>query len=64
MENSVNYPEINGGDSSEIKGDINPHLQEIKEDALYHIGLNSGKQDLKKMFGDVKVGLYIMYLHF
>ena len=55
MENNVNHPEINGGDSSEIKGDINPHLQEIKEDALYHIGLNSGKQDLKKMFGDVKV---------
>lgn len=45
---------VNGDDSSEIKGDINPHLQEIKEDALYHIGLNSGKQDLKKMFGDVK----------
>ena len=59
MEHNVNHPEINGGDSSEIKGDINPHLQEIKEDALYHIGLNSGKQDLKKMFGDVKVDLYI-----
>ena len=45
---------MNGGDSNEGNGNLNPHLQEIKEDALYHIGLNSGKQDLKKMFGDVK----------
>ena len=34
---------------------INPHLRNIKEDTLYHIGLTHGKQDLKKMFGDVKV---------
>jgi len=33
---------------------INPHLRSIKEDTLYHIGLTHGKQDLKKMFGDVK----------
>ena len=63
MEDSANHPEINGGDSTEIKADINPHLQEIKEDALYHIGLNSGKQDLKKMFRDVKVGVYVTYSH-
>ena len=34
---------------------INPHLQHMAEDTLYHIGLTSGKEDLKKMFGDVKV---------
>ena len=49
----------NGGvgemDSTASQGNINPNLRHIKEDALYHIGLTSGKQDLKKMFGDVKV---------
>ena len=57
MESILNHREMNGGDSNEGNGNLNPHLQEIKEDALYHIGLNSGKQDLKKMFGDVKVVL-------
>lgn len=33
----------------------NPHLDEIKEDVLYHIGLSAGSQDLQAMFGDVKV---------
>ena len=32
----------------------NPHLEEMKDDVLYHIGLNT-KQELKQMFGDVKV---------
>ena len=52
----LNHPEKNGGDSSEqTQRCLNPHLRQIKEDTLYHIGLTSGKQDLKKMFGDVKV---------
>jgi hypothetical protein len=33
----------------------NPHIKDMKEDVLYHIGLSSGSQDLKAMFGDVKV---------
>ena len=33
----------------------NPHMEGMKEDVLYHIGLSSGSQDLKAMFGDVKV---------
>ena len=46
-------------DLTEYQGNINPHLRNIKEDTLYHIGLTHGKQDLKKMFGDVKVYLQI-----
>jgi len=46
----------NGVEASSVKSqNINPNLHEIREDTLYHIGLTSGKQDLKKMFGDVKV---------
>ena len=62
MDVTLNHREKNGGESTEGMGKHNPHLQEIKEDTLYHIGLNSGKQDLKKMFGDVKVWLYITNL--
>ena len=40
---------------------INPHLQHMAEDTLYHIGLTSGKEDLKKMFGDVKVNKSFNY---
>ena len=47
--------EVDKMDLTENQGNINPNLRDIKEDALYHIGLTSGKQDLKKMFGDVKV---------
>ena len=49
--------EIGKMDTTENQGNINPHLRHIKEDTLYHIGLTHGKQDLKKMFGDVKVYL-------
>ena len=46
----------NGVEVSSVKSqNINPNLHEIREDTRYHIGLTSGKQDLKKMFGDVKV---------
>ena len=33
---------------------MNPHIQEMKEDVLYHLTLGSGSHDLEKMFGDVK----------
>ena len=36
-------------------GKRNPHLLDMKEDVLYHIGINSGTQNLKETFGDVKV---------
>ena len=32
----------------------NPHIQDMKEDVLYHLALGSGSHDLQKMFGDVK----------
>merc|ERR1711981_802194 len=32
----------------------NPYIMTMKEDRLYHIGLVSGPQDMKEMFGDVK----------
>jgi len=32
----------------------NPHIQDMKEDVLYHLALGSGSHDLEKMFGDVK----------
>ena len=35
----------------------NPYISSMKEDRLYHIGLVSGPQDMKEMFGDVKVRL-------
>ena len=57
------------GENEETKTDgfnekyknLNPHLQHMTEDTLYHIGLTSGKEDLKKMFGDVKVNLNVDY---
>ena len=33
---------------------MNPHIQEMSEDVLYHLALGSGSHDLEKMFGDVK----------
>ena len=36
-------------------GNKNPHIESMKEDVLYHIGLSTGSQDLKAMFGDIKV---------
>ena len=41
-------------DVETVKLHKNPHIEEMKEDVLYHIGLSSGVQDLKAMFGDVK----------
>ena len=35
----------------------NPHVKEMKEDFLYHIGLGTATHDLVDMFGDVKVRL-------
>ena len=53
--------ENNINDFNEKYKNINPHLQHMTEDTLYHIGLTSGKEDLKKMFGDVKVNLNVNY---
>lgn len=33
---------------------MNPHIQEMKEDVLYHLALGSGTHDLCRMFGDVR----------
>merc|ERR1712106_330439 len=33
---------------------MNPHIQEMEEDVLYHLALGSGSHDLQQMFGDVK----------
>ncbi len=33
----------------------NPHLESFKGDFLYHLNLDKVKDDLKEMFGDVKV---------
>ena len=37
----------------------NPYISSMKEDRLYHIGLVAGPQNMKEMFGDVKVCLKI-----
>lgn len=33
---------------------MNPHIQSMQEDVLYHLALGSGSHDLEQMFGDVK----------
>ena len=33
---------------------MNPHIQDMEEDVLYHLALGSGSHDLQQMFGDVK----------
>ena len=33
----------------------NPNFSNMTSDKLYHLGLDSGSQDLQEMFGDVKV---------
>ena len=33
-------------------------MADMKVDVMYHIGLSSGTQDLKEMFGDIKVGFF------
>ena len=52
------------GDSHEDRKlkNKNPYIENMKADALYHIGLNSGVQDLKSMFGDVKVSIVFLYI--
>lgn len=41
--------------SSQI-ANLNRHLDGVDQDYLYHIGLEKRGDNLKKMFGDVKVG--------
>uniref|UniRef100_A0A3P8YCJ2 Uridine phosphorylase 1 n=1 Tax=Esox lucius TaxID=8010 RepID=A0A3P8YCJ2_ESOLU len=36
----------------------NPHLDEMKEDILYHFNFGTLTHDLPKMFGDVKLSIY------
>ena len=36
----------------------NPHLKLLDDDLLFHIGIKTGDQNLKKVFGDVKVKLF------
>lgn len=33
---------------------MNPHIQDMQEDVLYHLALGSGSHDLERMFGDVR----------
>jgi len=33
---------------------LNPHIQDMEEDVLYHLALGSGTHDLQQMFGDVR----------
>merc|ERR1719500_738001 len=33
---------------------MNPHIQTMQEDVLYHLALGSGSHDLEQMFGDVR----------
>ena len=65
----------NGSSSEEEEGlsrvergrkNRNPYIMTMKEDRLYHIGLVSGPQDMKEMFGDVKVGriIIVIYSHY
>jgi len=46
------------GERSERGGEgirlMNPHIQNMEEDVLYHLALGSGSHDLQQMFGDVK----------
>ena len=42
---------------------MNPHIKEMREDVLYHIGLSTASQDLKEMFGDVKVRSSVKISH-
>ena len=51
IENGGHSPAANGRPA----GNRNPNFANMKSDMLYHLGLNSGTQDLQEMFGDVKV---------
>ena len=44
--------------SKKKNGNKNPYIESMNEDVLYHIGLSSGSQDLKAMFGDIKVCIF------
>ena len=37
----------------------NPALKAIDNDVLYHFGLNTNDHNMKEMFGDVKVNIYV-----
>ena len=39
----------------------NPHLTEVSEDFLYHLGLST-HDNLGQMFGDIKVPINVCYI--
>ena len=62
MENNMSENgESNTNGLYEKYKNINPHLQHMAEDTLYHIRLTSGKEDLKKIFADVKLNKPLKY---
>ena len=40
----------------------NPHLKLLDDDIFFHMGFKAHDQNLKKVFGDVKVELFILCL--
>ena len=41
----------------------NPHLKLLDDDMLFHIGIKTHDQNLKEVFGDVKVARAFHYLN-
>lgn len=50
------------GSSSDSQFVRNPHLKLLDGDLLFHIGIKTGDQNLRKLFGDVKVHLFVRLL--
>ena len=46
------------GTSSTSQIVSNPHLKQMDDDVLFHIGIRVGDLDIKKVFGDVKVKVF------
>lgn len=42
---------------------LNNHLNALEDDYFYHLYLGKNQNDLKAMFGDVKVKIYIFNLY-
>lgn len=58
MELERNERNLNGSiENGTVNGEVrisNPHVKNLDEDHLYHIGLSNKQHDLKKLFEDVK----------
>jgi hypothetical protein len=52
---------------SDVRGTVvqvpNPHVADMEEDILYHLGLGTATHDLHAMFGDVRVRGKIIFSH-